>query len=126
MTIATASYGAVPGGWQVVATSVGLPTWIDPLPILQDARPFGLFGRGLDADNFTTRYIERLEKNWARIEVDLKYMVSKHQRVALGCWEAPANAHRCHRRLLARFIEGRMGLSIPELGVEPQLAMDFR
>jgi hypothetical protein len=102
--IATASYAtAQRSGLMIVQTSVGTPKWLVPLPQLEAAKPYGIFGQGLDWPEFSERYLEHLSHRWGELERDLHALTREWPRIALCCWCRDPST--CHRRLLAQVIK---------------------
>jgi hypothetical protein len=112
--IATASYATAPGsGLTIVQTSVGTPKWLAPLPQLEAAKPYGIFGQGLDWPEYRELYLERLAQRWGELEQDLHGLLREWPRIALCCWCRDPST--CHRRLLADVIEQRGLGPVPEV-----------
>jgi hypothetical protein len=112
--IRVGSYAAAQrSGLTIVQTSVGTPKWLAPLPQLDAAKPYGIWGRGLAWDEYVDLYERRLADRWDRIERDLHWLTAEHGSIALCCWcRDPA---RCHRTILAGWLEAHGFGPVPEV-----------
>lgn len=124
--IATSRYAArdliLASGLAPVATSVGLPKFATGYQIADHAKllaPYGLLDID-DEDEFTRRYVERLERYGAHKILGVLAGIARREQtrgVALLCWEDLTKPDAwCHRRVLADWIEQQTGQHVPELG----------
>ena len=96
-------------------TSLGTPRWFQaPLLELRSVMPYGLFGKGLEPEEFTRRYRHRLHRLTPRITRELAELREAYgpADLILCCYE-PAGAW-CHRVLLAEFLAELLGEEVTE------------
>lgn len=86
--------------WKSVA-----PDWITTLKPYKE----GL----IDNDEYTKRYLRKLEQNHERILRELQDLLRAHGDIVLLCWCKKGNF--CHRRILARWLERNGFAAVDEL-----------
>ncbi len=101
---------------QMVAVSRGVPRW--PLrfryrKLMKLAPTREEFG--LPDDEFDKAYLSRLDGMGVQAILGSLEEVSGGRPVVMLCHENVLKGERCHRRLLAEFIEERAGIEVPEL-----------
>ncbi len=101
---------------QMVAISRGVPRW--PLRFrcrrLLDLAPSSEeFGQ--PEEEFDKAYLSRMDGMGAHAILDALEVVSGGKAVVMLCFENVLKDERCHRRLLAGFLEARAGIEVPEL-----------
>lgn len=69
-----------------------------------------------DRASFEQAFTGLLEQRWERAEADLAAIGDQHRGVPIVmlCWESTITSW-CHRQTVARFIEARLGVEVPEL-----------
>lgn len=98
-----------------VRTSLGAPRWMQaPLVEWRSVYPWGLLTRPrLEPEEFTRRYRHRLHQRTPRILAELQELREGYGDVVLCCHE-PAGAF-CHRRVLAAWLEEKLGEPVEEV-----------
>jgi len=98
-----------------VRTSLGSPRWFTaPLLELPVAYPWGLLRKPrLAPEEFTERYLARLDARADRVLADVLELEQGYGDVVLCCFEAADQF--CHRRILAGWLAEHLGVDIPEL-----------
>jgi len=96
-----------------VRTSLGTPRWFQaPLLELRSVMPYGLFGKGLEPEEFTRRYRHRLHRLTPRIMRELQELREGYGDLVLLCHE-PAGTF-CHRLVLGRWLAEQLGEEVTE------------
>ena len=94
-------------------TSLGTPRWFQaPLLELRSVMPYGLFGKGLEPEEFTRRYRHRLHQRTRRILAELQELREGYGDLVLLCHE-PAGTF-CHRLVLGRWLAEQLGEEVTE------------
>ena len=121
----TARFGSpalAASGLVAVRTSVGRPRWVKvhtEIAVAATLVPFGIFGKIEDRDEYTRRYLARLDRfGVEKVMAELEAISQAHggAPLALLCYcslERPGAW--CHRRLAAAWLEEQTGLRVPEL-----------
>jgi uncharacterized protein (DUF488 family) len=101
-----------------VRTSLGAPKWMTaPLLEWPAVYPWGLFGRDLDEATFTRKYRARLHRATPRILRELRELREAYGDLVLLCHEGPDRF--CHRRVLAAWLEEKLGEPVKEVMADP-------
>lgn len=111
-----ARWKLIPADLTPVAISAGVPRWYRGrrMPELAPSREL-LNNRDADFETEYRRLLKRLRPK--RIAKQLGYQT------VLLCWEAPG--FRCHRRIVADWLEGALDVRVPELGFRRDLLYSF-
>lgn len=111
----TASWSGYRGAGRV-GISIGHPRWLPDVPRYPPLMPRRSMLR-LHYDRYLELYTEQLAKlDPERVVADLTALAAGHEPVLL-CYERPPFApdNWCHRRMVADWLEKRLGLLVPEL-----------
>jgi hypothetical protein len=96
-----------------VRTSLGAPKWMTaPLVDWPAVYPWGLFRAGLDEEEFTRRYRQRLHQRRPHILAELQELREGYGDLVLLCHE-PAGTF-CHRVVLGRWLAEQLGEEVTE------------
>jgi hypothetical protein len=108
-----------PGGGVPIRSTVGYPKFWrhGPLCHVTEITPYGVFGKGLDADTARSLYRKRLDRHAGTIPTRLGEIARRHrgQPVVVLCFEDVFAGEVCHRRWFAEWFEERYGVTVAEL-----------
>jgi hypothetical protein len=87
-----------------------------PLLEWRSVYPWGLFGAGLEPEEFTRRYRHRLHRQTPRILAELTELREGYGDLVLCCHEDLAKPGAwCHRTILATWLEEKLGEPVEEV-----------
>ena len=99
---------------RLVAISRGIPKWFKG-EAYQLLAPTWAMIKLENRDEYTCLYDEILKR------LDAESVVNDLKDSVILCWEKPGDF--CHRYLVAKWIEEKTGLHVPEYGIKNQLTL---
>jgi hypothetical protein len=115
-----------------IRSTVGAPKFWhgEPLVVVPQIAPFGIFGRHLPTDEARRLYLARLDRHGLEILAALVAIARSHpsQPLVVLCFENVNGGQTCHRRWFAEWMQDRHGVEVPELSApthdkQPQLPL---
>jgi hypothetical protein len=119
--LVVARYGVVdPARMVPLQNSIGRPKWASYEIVAWPAvMPWGLFGAGLDPEDFRRAYRRRLHQRTPPILAELDELLDAYDPFPLAscCFEDLRDgSRRCHRTVLSDWLFERLGVPVPEVG----------